>query len=187
MTAQCWEDITIDGVMSGMTSRPLDAWLAAQSPPIDMGIICPWFTSALWRGCVGKWRIEDGRFWLDQMTRDIDEAAEHSGLPTETTIFVADGRRLPLAIDMRLIFDGDPGPIDCHWFTGKLRLPQEPQLAYVHMGWQSTYRYERIIHVQRGRAVRERNVDHTARFLATYANLRWLLAETSHPDHQIGL
>ena len=37
------------------------------------------------------------------------------------------------------------------------------QLLYVHMGWPGER--ERIIHVRQGRVVKERNVDHTQRFL----------------------
>ena len=187
MTAQCWEEITIDGNRFGMTSLPLDAWLATRSPPLDMKIICPWFTSMLWRGYIGLWRIEADRLWLDGMTRDTDADPDCPDRLPARLICVQPGQILSIEVDMRLIFDGAPGPIDCTWFTGKLRLPLEPQLTYVHMGWGSTYRYERIIHVQQGRVVRERHVDHTARFLATYADLRDVLTESDHPDHLMGL
>ena len=173
MTSQCWEIITIDGARLGMLTLPLDAWLATRSPPIDMEKLSPWVNSACWRGYIGLWRLEDGRLWLDGITCDTLGSDDCPDSPPE--------------IDMRPIFDGDPGPIECTWFTGKLRVPLEPELAHVHMGWMSTYRYERIIHIRQGKVVRERHVDHTDRFLATYANLRWLLVETSHPDHQIGL
>ena len=39
------------------------------------------------------------------------------------------------------------------------------QLLYVHVGWQSWYERERIIQVLQGHVVKDRNVDHTQRFL----------------------
>ena len=187
MTAQYWEDISIDGMTAGMTSRPLDAWLAKQSPPLDMEAICPCFTTALWRGYIGQWRITDNQLWLDRMTRDTETSGERLGAPAAELIFANDGRRLPMEVDMRLIFDGNAGPIDCDWFTGKLRLPLEPALVYVHMGWASTYRYERILHIRQGRVVRERHIDHTVRFLAAYGDLHRVLTERDHPEDRIGL
>ena len=111
MTAQYWEEITIDGVRLGMTSLPLDAWLATRSPPIDMQTLCPWFTTALWRGYIGLWRIEDGRLWLDGMTRDTLVGHDCPDEPPAKPICIQPGQVLPIEIDMRPIFDGDPGPM----------------------------------------------------------------------------
>jgi hypothetical protein len=144
MTAQMREIVTIDGAEHEMCTLPLAPWLAVQTPPLNMERICPSYSSALWRRYVGHWRITEENLFLDRLGT-VEESRD---------------------IDMGEIFAGRAGPIAADWFSGKLRLPGEPELIYVHMGWGSFYRYERIIHIQAGRVVRERHVDHTARFLA---------------------
>lgn len=166
MTAQICEVLSIDGAEHGMRSLPLVPYLEAQSPKIDLERISPDYCTALWRRYIGHWRIADGRLLLDRLGT-ISEQRD---------------------IDLGEVFPGRSRPIVADWFTGKLRLPGEPELVYVHMGWGSTFRYERIIHVHAGLVVRERHVDHTARFLAHYADLHRLLTEAPDgPEAMIGL
>ncbi len=112
-------------------------------PRPDLSCWARTWSSCLRRGYVGYWQIMEGKLFLTRLgTYDED-----------------------VNIDLRHLVPEHEPPIFASWYSGKLRVPMGDQLLYVHMGWQSWYERERIIHVRQGRVVKERNVDHTQRFL----------------------
>jgi hypothetical protein len=147
MTAQCPESLLIDGKPYWLESLPLEPLLYSLDPPPDFGRWIRTWASCLWRGYIGHWQIIDGKLFLTRLGTYDDD----------------------VDIDLDYLFPGRKPPIFASWYSGKLRVPVGDQLLYVHMGWQSRYERERILHVRHGHVVKERNVDHTERFLATVA------------------
>lgn len=47
-------------------------------------------------------------------------------------------------------FPGDGDRVFAHWCSGTLRVPQGRQLAYVYMGYDSTYERELMLQAERG-------------------------------------
>lgn len=143
MTAQVREIVVINGKQHELESLPLEPLLEALDPRPDFSCWARTWSSCLWRGYVGYWQIMEGKLFLTRLgTYDED-----------------------IDIDLRHLFPEREPPIFASWYSGKLRVPMGDQLLYVHMGWQSWYERERIIHVRRGHVVKERNVDHTQRLL----------------------
>jgi hypothetical protein len=150
MTAQSPEIILIEGKEHDLHSLPLDPYLDASGRRPNLESAVETCTTALWRRYVGHWRITANALWLDRLTY---------------WHYTADRIEPEREIDWNAVFPGQPQPAFASWFSGKLNIPMGSELMYVHMGWQSAYECERIIHVRRGEVTKTRDVDHRPRFL----------------------
>lgn len=125
MTAQFGEHLRYQGEDMTMATEPLEAWFA-------MGAERPWFgsvCSAMWRGYIGSWEIVDDRLYLVGMN---SSPFEDEPVPLER------------------LFPGHGDRVFAHWYSGTLRVPRGRQLAYVHMGYASTYERDLMLQIERG-------------------------------------
>ncbi|MFW9617512.1 hypothetical protein [Aquabacterium sp.] len=128
MTAQIPEELSHEGQQWPLFTEPLAAYF--KQTGLRPGFVSP--HTALWRGYVGSWLIEDGYLYLTALQghlRDGSEATLH-------TLFPDAGDR-----------------VKADWFTGTLRVPQGSQLEYVHMGFGSVFERELRIDVEAGKVL----------------------------------
>jgi hypothetical protein len=162
MTAQVPEVIVLEGAPYSLKSLPLEPYLEEMETRPDFKSLTNAWSTCLWRGYVGLWEIRDYKLFLIRLGSCEDELA----YPFESAASLRKQGEERTSIDLRHIFPDREPPIFASWYSGRLRVPLGDQLLYVHMGWGSWHRGERIIHLRRGHVIRERYVDHTARFLA---------------------
>lgn len=126
MTAQIAEKLLFNGQWHSLCELPLDVFFA-------LGGKSPHFAypnnTALWRGYVGTWSIENGRLYLVALNGHLDDGT----LATLETLFPS-----------------FPDRVFAHWYSGKLRCPRGRRLEYVHMGFGSTYEEDLLIEVRKG-------------------------------------
>jgi hypothetical protein len=125
MTAQVGERLRYQGEQMTMATEPLEAYFAQGAERPFFGFMC----TALWRGYVGRWEIVDDRLYL-------------------VGINAAAFRDEPVPLER--LFPGYGDRVFAHWYTGTLRVPQGRLLAYVHMGYASTYERDLMLEVERG-------------------------------------
>lgn len=138
MTAQFPEKLVENGVARSLCSEPLRPYLEslAEVPSFrEKG-----YTTALWRGYVGRWEVREGRLFLIGLTD-----------------FEGD------TLDESRIFEVERLPIHATWYTGRLRVMSGKLLRYVHQYWASEYQTERVIRIREGIAAGEFVIDHVAR------------------------
>ena len=131
MTAQIAERLNYQGEDVAMCTNPLSDYFA-------MGGINPRFESnctALWRGYVGRWEIIDGRLYLVELGGTLEDGTDAS---------------------VASVFPDFPDRVFAHWYSGTIRLPQGERLRYVHGGFASTYKRDRLLDLERGVVKRTR-------------------------------
>lgn len=133
MTAQCPDCIRIAGREQRLYSTPLDQYfeLAGIEPDFESP------STALWRGYVATWEIVDDRLYLVEL---------ESNLPDERTGNLGD------------LFPGFPERVFAHWYHGELRIPQGPEIGYVHAGFGTIHKWMLCFTV-RGGVVTGRQVE----------------------------
>jgi len=125
MTAQISEKLHYQGRKQRMCTEPLGDYFA-------LADIKPGFefsSTALWRGYVGEWDVQDGRLYLIKLTGNLE-----GGQPASLETF----------------FPGFPDRVFAHWYTGQVRLPMGELLQYVHGGYGSTYEQDLLIDFDQG-------------------------------------
>lgn len=125
MTAQIAEKLCYDGCQMSMCSNPLSDYFAFAG-------INPGFTSnntALWRGYVGTWEIQDRRLYLIDLHGTLEDG-------TDATLAT--------------FFPHFPERVFSHWFSGTVRIPQGKMLKYVHMGYGSIYERDLFLNFEKG-------------------------------------
>jgi len=125
MTAQMPDLIIVGGEELLLLCNPLDHYfrITGRPSPFRNG------GTALWRGYVATWSIDDGRLWLT----DVPNAAQ--------------------------LFPDRSLPIPATWYTGTLRIGRGDILEYVHMGYGSVHAQEEYLEVQAGRVVARHIMD----------------------------
>ncbi len=125
MTAQATEVIHYQGHKRCMCTEPLADYfeLAGIESPFD--VTC----SALWRGYVGEWEINEGRLYLLKIDGSL-----RSEQPASLEAF----------------FPGFPDRVFAHWYSGQIRLPQGELLEYFHGGYGGTYAQDLLIDLEKG-------------------------------------
>lgn len=91
--------------------------------------------TALERGYVADWVIEDGRLWLVEIRGAFDE-------PNRTPI------------STKTYFPDVPVPVFAFWYSGTLRCPIGKRLRYVHYGFESIHERDLLLKIERGHLVR---------------------------------
>jgi hypothetical protein len=137
MTAQFTEILQLRGEELSLCSQPLDGYLDSAANPIKFKAT----STALWRGYVGSWTIENDRLYLTKLSGN-----------TQTD----EGLKKVVLTDM---FPGYPDGVFAHWYTGEMRCPQGELLKYVHGGYASSYEKDLFIDVRQGVVVGERVVE----------------------------
>ncbi len=125
MTAQISEILHYQGRKQRMCTEPLGDYFA-------LADIKPGFefsSTALWRGYVGEWDVQDGRLYLIKLTGNL-EGGRSASLET--------------------FFPGFPDRVFAHWYTGQVRLPMGELVQYVHGGYGSTYEQDLLIDFDQG-------------------------------------
>lgn len=137
MTAQMTERLIHNGETLSLCDQPLSNYL--QTIRKDFKFEAP--STALWRGYIGTWSIEDGRLYLVKLHGFVSRADERE------------------EVELKDLFPNYPDGVFAHWYTGELRCPKGGLLNYVHGGYASTYEQDLFITVDKGVVVSERVVD----------------------------
>ena len=137
MTAQIPEKMIYKGEELSLCDEPLHYYM--QTVAKDLKLEAP--SSALWRGYVGTWTIEDGRLYLVKLKgyKSSDSGA--------------------LEIELGEVFPDYPDGVFAHWFTGELRCPMGGLLEYVHGSYASRYEMDLFLKLEKGVLVSERIVN----------------------------
>ncbi len=125
MTAQIAECLFYEGTAHAMYATPLSSYLAEHADSPKFAQHC----TALWRGYVGTWEIQNDRLYLIDLQGTL-----------------TDGTQVKLAT----IFPDEQGKIFASWFSGKIRIPQGALLDYIHMGFHSTYEMDIFLSFEQG-------------------------------------
>jgi hypothetical protein len=136
MTAQYSEHLIYQGKELTLCTQPLGPFLEFSANPLRF----QYTSTALWRGYVGTWAIENDRLYLVKLSGNV----------------VTDGQEHEVGLEA--LFPGYPDGVFAHWFTGELRCPSGALLNYVHGGYESTYEIDTFFRVQRGVVLEERTV-----------------------------
>lgn len=140
MSAQFREALHFGDKKLGMCSEPLEAYFAANGvrPDIRFNI------TALDRGYVGEWKIDDGKLYLTGIWGELNGAPGPGDLGD-----------IP-ALTIEHIFPGSGGCVFAEWFTGTLRCEDGKRLRYLHFGYNSLYERDIFLEIERGVLVSER-------------------------------
>jgi hypothetical protein len=138
MTAQFSEHLIYQGKELTLCSEPLGPFLQFSGSTVKFDARC----TALWRGYVGTWSIENDRLYLVKLCAYVDDAVNCE----------------VLEFGLEILFPDYPDGVFAHWFTGELRCPSGALLNYVHGGFGSTYERDLFFRVQRGVVLEERTV-----------------------------
>ena len=125
MTAQIPESLVYNGETVSMCTEPLSDYffLSGNRPKFKSN------SSALWRGYIGSWEIEDFRLYLVGVEGVLE-----------------DGTKVTLGT----FFPDFPGRVFAHWYSGNVRIPQGKQLQYLHMGYSSTFEQDLLLEIDQG-------------------------------------
>ena len=140
-TGQSGEKIIIGRDTLWMLSCPLkaDTTLSGKvRKRLDPEVMC----TALWRGYIGTWRLENETLYLEE-------------------IKLFNGTR----INLDGIFDAyrENGRITARWFSGELRVVRGEQVYYEHIGFARHYEYETIYTLRDGVVKKKRERHNTLR------------------------
>ena len=127
MTAQATERLIYKGEKLSLGNEPLGPFIQNNRLSYKFDVT----STALWRGYIGTWTIEQNRLYLISINGSVD---------------------------MEKLFPGFSGGVFAHWFTGKLRCPQGALLKYVHGGFGSVYEEDLFFDVAKGVVTNERLV-----------------------------
>jgi hypothetical protein len=95
-------------------------------------------STALWRGYVATWKVENDRFLLVDVA--ILRSVSHPGEPGSSTEFSS---------VMSAMFPGEREVL-ASWFSGHVIIPDGKLVNYVHMGYASTYEKYILLRVEKG-------------------------------------
>ena len=137
MTAQFSERLHYRGEELALCSEPLGYYLKTVRK--DFQLEAP--STALWRGYVGTWTIENKHLYLVKLQG-------YKATPAGT-----------VEIGLGDLFADFPDGVFAHWYSGELRCPMGGLLEYVHGGYASTYEKDLFLRFEKGILISERIVD----------------------------
>jgi hypothetical protein len=137
MTAQFSECLHYRGEDLSLCSEPLGHYLKTVRQ--DFELEAP--STALWRGYVGTWTIENKHLYLVKLQ---GYRATASGT---------------VEIGLGDLFPDFPDGVFAHWYTGELRCPMGGLLDYVHGGYASIYEKDLFLRFEKGILISERIVE----------------------------
>lgn len=129
MTAQFSEKILYQGKEIYLLTLPLDDYftLLGAKPQFKPD------STALIRGYLGSWKIEDGILWLVALDAKLKDGSD---------------------CHLSTLFPTSCGPVRADWFSGMLRIPQGKLLEYVHSGFKNIYEHDLLIEIDKSSVVR---------------------------------
>ena len=136
MTAQIPETLHHKGLELTLCDEPLGPFVSNNR--LSLKFVAR--STALWRGYVGTWAIEEGRLYLIKLSGSVevnDDIQE---------------------VGLEALFPKYTDGVFAHWFSGELRCPQGGLLEYVHGGYGSVYEQDLFIDVLKGVVTGERTV-----------------------------
>lgn len=133
MTAQAAERLKYKGDELMMCSCPLGGYLI--SSPKEWSFAA--WSSACWRGYIGRWEVIDGRLYLTELNGDLKSGE---------------------SVTLETMFPGYADGVFAHWFSGTVRCPQGKLLNYIHGGFASTYEKDLFLEFKSGVLVSENTV-----------------------------
>jgi hypothetical protein len=136
MTAQVPEKLLFEGEELDLCNEPLELFI--EKTPTTVRFMSA--HTALWRGYVGTWEIEEDRLYLKSLDATIE------------------GEKGYEEVGMERVFPEYPNGLFAHWFTGELRCPQGALVKYVHGGFGSVYEKDLFFKVKKGVVVDRRVV-----------------------------
>lgn len=133
-TGQRGELVIYKGDTLIMLSEPLETYLRDNEPREKLHpILGNGSSTALWRGYVGLWRIENGQLLLIDVYAFGDKAQSIK----------------------KFIFKNRQGDILADWFTGELVIGKGKVIRYNHGGYDRSYEQEIVVTVQDGNVKNE--------------------------------
>ncbi len=160
MTAQMSDSLLYQGKQHAVYGEPLGAYLGKMKNPPDFMVV----STALWRGYLCKWAIEDGRLFLLSL-QGILENDE--------------------VVSIKTLFPESSGKVHADWFSGMLRLPQGRRIEYVHMPYASVYEKTLLIRVQNGMVLDEELVENNLEFSDSPLRRRSVLKFDQDEDERL--
>ena len=136
MTAQIPETLRHKGLELTLCDEPLGPFVSNNH--LSLKFVAR--STALWRGYVGTWAIEEGRLYLIKLSGSVEV---HDDIQE---------------VGLEALFPKYPDGVFAHWFSGELRCPQGGLLKYVHGGYGSVYEQDLFIDVLKGVVAGERTV-----------------------------
>lgn len=131
MTAQFYEVLLHEGRPQVLYSTPLESYFETIKPRPE-GLHR---NTALERGYVGTWELDDGRLYLIGLYGYFGNRLNSLGQGEELTV--------------EELFPGSGGRVFAEWFSGPLRLPRGKLLRRVMVGFH-LYEEELLIHIEKG-------------------------------------
>lgn len=131
MTAQMGERLFYEGDEHSMCSTPLSGYFALGGEFPKFGQFC----TALWRGYVGSWDIQNDRLYMIGLQGALEDGTD---------------------ANLETVFPGYPDRVFAHWYSGEIRIPQGKLLDYVHGGFASTYERDVFLKFEKGVLVAKR-------------------------------
>lgn len=128
MTAQATEILLYEDEELSLCNEPLGPFI--ENNKLDFEFTAP--HTALWRGYIGKWTIEQDRLYLISLKGTIQSESGYE------------------EIGLERVFPGYPNGVFAHWFSGELRCAQGALLKYVHAGFGSVYEKDLFFRVKKG-------------------------------------
>lgn len=141
-TGQITERIVDNGVDKGMASCLLELD-SVTFLKLEECIPKKLTNTALWRGYIGHWKIEDDSLFLDSVMVGAQGGS----------------RFVPAAIDDIYASRRTPSGYFADWVSDTLRVVSGDFVCYVHMGWKSDWENEEYVVVEGG-LVKDRVVYH---------------------------
>lgn len=133
MTAQIRERLIYKGREYFLATEPLSPYLKSKN------IKFTYPSTACWRGYIGNWVIKDNKLYLTELEATLPNY-EKVGLdylfPGQTRVFA-------------------------EWYSGEIRIPYGIMLQYVHLGYESLYRKELFLNIEKGVVIGKRKIKNT--------------------------
>jgi hypothetical protein len=129
-TAQLPDYLIYGGEKYALATNPMEAYFKKFPNRRPRPVM-----TALWRGYVATFEIIQNELWVV----NIDAFGQGN-----ITAQCLDGK----------------DRIKVDWFSGALVMPRGEILHYVHLGYESIYEYYKLIEIQRGKFVRELNLNY---------------------------
>lgn len=107
------------------------------------------FSTGLWRGYIGLWRLEEGKLYLEKL-QEADWEKKQSSWQTINTDSIFDAYR-------------ENGRILAGWFSGDIRVVKGEQVSYQHIGFARRYEYETIYTLHQGIVTSQKEIRNSLR------------------------
>ena len=143
-TAQQGDELVLDGKTYTISTEPLENFLQKNPGKLPRSNVT---STALWRGYVATWAIENNRLMLTdiKMLQSISNPSPQ-------------GDSTELRSVMTSIFPGQE-QVFANWFSGYVVVPTGKMMHYTHMGYASIYSNYVLLKIEKGIMTRKEQLD----------------------------